>query len=302
MTKQGFEERRFAAKTAKVIEQANEIMAEYEDRMTLRQLHYQFVARDLYENTQQNYKKLGDILRNARMAGRVDWEDLEDRGRRLIGWGGGYSSPSAAIRGTAHGYSEDMWTTQPVMVEIWTEKDALSSIISDPAYEYSLNYFASKGYPSITALKKAADRFKRYANRDQEILILFLSDHDPEGIDMLRNLKDTMNTMGVTNLTVKRIGLTMEQILALNPPPSIAKESSSRLAMYENQTGTREAWELDALPAQFLKDLISEEIEQIVDHDAMELRKQESEVNRRLLIRISENFEEIVEWLDGDDE
>ena len=70
MTKEAFEERRFAAKTAKVIEQANEIMAEYSgDKLTLRQLHYQFVARDLYENTMRNYKKLGDIVRNGSMAG-----------------------------------------------------------------------------------------------------------------------------------------------------------------------------------------------------------------------------------------
>ena len=60
MAKEAFEERRFAAKTAKVIEQANEIMEEYSgDQLTLRQLHYQFVARDLYENTMRNYKKFG---------------------------------------------------------------------------------------------------------------------------------------------------------------------------------------------------------------------------------------------------
>lgn len=302
MTKEAFEDRRFAAKTAKVIEQANMIMDEYEDKMTLRQLHYQFVARDLYENTQQNYKKLGDILRNARMAGRIDWEELEDRGRRLAGWGGGYSSPSAAVRSWSHGYSEDMWTTQSVMVEVWTEKDALSSIISDPAYEHSINYFASKGYPSITALKKAADRFKRYGARDKDVVVLFLSDHDPEGIDMLRNLRETMDIMGVTNLSVRRIGLTMEQIRELNPPSSIAKESSSRLAMYESETGTREAWELDALPAQYLKDLIDVEITRYINQPALAERKREEEDNRQLLIKIAENFDEIVEWLDENED
>ena len=298
MTKEAFEERRFAAKTAKVIKQANEIMDEYTDKMTIRQLHYQFVARDLYENTPQNYKKLGDILRNARMAGRVSWTDLEDRGRRLTGYGGGWDNPAQAVSSTAYGYEVDLWTTQPVKVEIWTEKDALSSIIRDPAYDYKVNYFASKGYPSITALKGAADRFKRMARMGQDIVVLFLSDHDPEGIDMERNLRETMDKMGVPNLTIKRIGLTMDQIRELRPPPSIAKESSSRLAMYERETGSSEAWELDALPAEYLKELIDEEISNIVDQDLINQRLETQEADRAILPKISENYDAIVEWLD----
>ena len=302
MSKIQYEERRFAAKTQAVIDQANAIMAEYPGRMSLRQLHYQFVARDLYENTPQNYKKLGDILRNARMAGRVSWTEIEDRGRSLVGSGHGWSSPKQAIRAYANNYQEDLWNTSPVMVEIWTEKDALSSVIRPVAGEYRINYFASKGYPSISSLKNAGDRFKRMAERGQDVVILFLSDHDPEGLDMARQLEEIMDTMDVTNLTIERLGLTMAQIDEFNPPSSFAKQGSSRLAGYIQQTGTELAWELDALPTDFLQRIMREGIERHKDHEAYDQREREQQANRDLIIRISDNYDGILEFIGDEDD
>ena len=115
---------------------------------------------------------------------------------------------------------------------------------------------------------------------------------------MERNLRETMDKMGVPNLTIKRIGLTMDQIRELRPPPSIAKESSSRLAMYERETGSSEAWELDALPAEYLKELNDEEISNIVDQDLINQRLETQEADRAILTKISENYDAIVEWLD----
>lgn len=69
-----------------IIEQANEIIDEYAAEgysLTLRQLYYQFVARDLLPNTVQNYKRLGTIIADARNAGLVDWDAIEDRTRNL---------------------------------------------------------------------------------------------------------------------------------------------------------------------------------------------------------------------------
>jgi len=71
----------FAASTAEVIDQANEIIVEYMAagfRLTLRQLYYQFVARGLLANRQQSYKRLGSIVADARNAGLIDWNAIED--------------------------------------------------------------------------------------------------------------------------------------------------------------------------------------------------------------------------------
>jgi len=52
--------------------------------VTLRQLFYQFVARDVIANKQKQYKRLGSIVNAARMAGLIDWDYMQDRTRNLI--------------------------------------------------------------------------------------------------------------------------------------------------------------------------------------------------------------------------
>ena len=67
------------------IDRANEIIAEYEEQgftLTLRQLFYQFVSRALIPNTEQSYKRLGSIINDARLAGLIDWDSIEDRLRQ----------------------------------------------------------------------------------------------------------------------------------------------------------------------------------------------------------------------------
>ena len=302
MTEEAFEERRFAAKTARVIEQANIIMKEYEgDRLTLRQLHYQFVARDLYENTMRNYKKLGDILRNARMAGLVDWSLMEDRTRGIRGWGYGSADPTSAIMAAAHSYKEERWANQPVKVEIWVEKDAISGVLTDPGYEWRLNYFATKGYPSISSLKNAADRYKRLDRAGKSVVILYFSDHDPEGLHMPEQVGEALQQFGVTNVEIRRLGLTREQIDRYNPPPSAAKRTSSRVESYYAATGTDQAWELDALKPAIIQQLIVDETQKILDQDLWIEAIEKEEKNQALMMKVAERWDDILELI-GEDE
>ena len=65
MANEIFVPKNFQAKTLARIEQANAIIAEYQDRgftLTVRQLFYQLVSRALIENTQDEYKRTVDII------------------------------------------------------------------------------------------------------------------------------------------------------------------------------------------------------------------------------------------------
>ena len=82
--KKCYQEHRFQKKTLAVIDQANEIIEAYMNagyKLTLRQLHYQMVVRNWQVNTENAYQRLSTILSNARYAGLVDWDGIEDRGR-----------------------------------------------------------------------------------------------------------------------------------------------------------------------------------------------------------------------------
>ena len=77
--KQQFQAFRSRRDTLTMIDQANKIIDEYQQQgfqLTLRQLYYQFVSRDLLENTNQKYKQLGSVISDARMAGLIDWNAI----------------------------------------------------------------------------------------------------------------------------------------------------------------------------------------------------------------------------------
>jgi hypothetical protein len=74
----------FKGERLAIIDQANDIIATYRAQgytLTLRQLYYQFVSRDLIPNTERSYKNLGSAISDGRDAGMIDWDAIEDRGR-----------------------------------------------------------------------------------------------------------------------------------------------------------------------------------------------------------------------------
>ena len=76
--KEKFVDHKFNAASLKVIEIANGILNEYRAmgyRLSLRQLYYQLVARDYIENSVKSYKRIGNLISDARLAGLVDWGD-----------------------------------------------------------------------------------------------------------------------------------------------------------------------------------------------------------------------------------
>src|SRR5215831_5722550 len=78
--------RTFAADSLATIATANQILEDYVAQgydLTLRQLYYQFVSHGLIANKDAEYKKLGSVINDARLAGKIDWDHITDRTRNL---------------------------------------------------------------------------------------------------------------------------------------------------------------------------------------------------------------------------
>ena len=114
------------------VNHANAIIGEYARqgfKLTLRQLYYQFVARDLLNaNTQTEYKRIGRTVRNARDAGLIDWSAIEDRTRE-VNTHSSWESPADIIKTAASSYRENPWLGQRYRPEVWIEKEALLGVI-----------------------------------------------------------------------------------------------------------------------------------------------------------------------------
>ena len=135
MPKLAYVSKDFSAKSLATIDLANRIIDEYRAQgytLTLRQLYYQFVARDLIPNRVQEYKRLGSVVNDARLAGLIDWEAIEDRTRNLRSLAH-WTSPDSIVEACASQYRIDKWARQPVRVEVWIEKEALADRTSGPS-------------------------------------------------------------------------------------------------------------------------------------------------------------------------
>ncbi|MCP4248053.1 MAG: hypothetical protein GY778_13485 [bacterium] len=254
--------KRFSDATQAIVDQANEIIKEYAGEglsLTLRQLYYQFVARDLLANQQREYKRLGEIVNNGRLAGLIDWSAIVDRTRELRSvahWG----SPAEIVEACADQFRIDRWAQQENRLEVWIEKDALIGVLETVCRDNDVPCFSCRGYTSQSEVWTAAQRLLGWFRNGQEPVILHLGDHDPSGIDMTRDIRDRLELFCDRPIRVLRLALNREQVDEYNPPPNPAKLSDSRAAHYVAHHGD-DSWELDALDPRTIRDLISTTID-----------------------------------------
>jgi hypothetical protein len=283
-------ERNFRADALAVIERANAVIAEYQAqgfRLTLRQLYYQFVARDLLANTLANYKLLGRTMKHARDAGVSDWDAVVDRTRQVNNnpsWDG----PGDFLADAVAHYAEDLWAGQKYRPEVWIEKDALLGVIAGVCEELRVPYFANHGNVSQLPVRDAGLRFAEQIGQGHTPVVLYLGDHDPSGLEMDRDLQKRVNLYAETEIEVRRVALTMAQVRRHRPPPNFAKEKDANFAKYRAQFGTSECWELDALAPTVIAGLIREQILPMVDAKRWRKAEAAERRNRKRLASLAE--------------
>ena len=290
-----YQDRKFNAKSLDLIEKVNGVIAEYRSYdLTLRQIYYQLVARGFIANSEKSYDNIGELVSNARLAGLIDWNAIEDRTRNARGGGGSNSTPAERIEYAANYFSLNIWTGQPNYAEIWVEKDALIDVVGRGTWKNDAVYFSSRGYCSQTAMWEAAQRFIR-EGKHKKCYLLYLGDHDPSGLDMTRDIAERLKLFGA-DVQIKRIALTMEQIQQFNPPPNPAKLSDTRAADYIRKFGEH-SWELDALEPRFIEQLIDSEVHALMDMDIVaKVRAMEAEQKKELQL-VADNYHEVVAYL-----
>lgn len=285
----------FRSDTAALIDVMNQIIDEYTGqgfRLTVRQLYYQLVARAIIENTERSYKRTTSIVNDARMAGLMDWDAIEDRTRAFIRrarWETGAQILSAA----ASSFHVDMWANQDTRVFCIVEKEALAGVLEGVCNELDIPLLAARGYPSGTVLREFAESDVLPFLGDQYVVILHFGDHDPSGIDMTRDLRERIQLFSDSSggeIELKRIALTMRQIDDQSPPPNPAKTTDSRFADYRRKYGT-ESWELDALRPDYLAELVRDHASEYIDDEAWADRITHVESVRRRIIKAAEGFE-----------
>lgn len=309
--KKCFVSKKFKSSSLLVIDQANEIIEEYKAqglRMSLRQLYYQFVSKNLIANSDKSYDRLASIISDARLAGLVDWSAIEDRGRVPV-VPAEWENVASIMESAISSYRKQRWRTQSKVVELWVEKQALAGVLEPLASEFHVVLSVNKGYSSSSAMYEAAGRISRasthYSARAKQAYVLYLGDHDPSGEDMVRDIDDRLNLFrdpGVPSIIVEKLALTRSQIDEYEPPPNPAKSSDSRFKKYEERHGD-ESWEVDALPPNVLQQIIRDRITKLIDWSAMNAVIEEEKADKKAMYSVANRQTERIienEDVDGD--
>lgn len=291
MAKIAFKEIRFAAKSLAMIEQCNEIIEDYQGqglRLTLRQLYYQLVTKNVIPNVERSYKNLGSLLNDARYAGLVDWDAIEDRNRepmREPEW----NSIQDLVEAAVTSFRLPRWADQLYYAELWVEKAALAGVLEPLSAEAHVTLMVNRGYSSASAMYESAGRFRRAQRAGKRLRLFYLGDFDPSGEDMVRDVSERLETFRV-NVRVEKIALTEEQIEQYRPPPNPAKMSDSRAPAFVARYGAS-SYEVDALPPNVLAQIVRDALDSVIDREKMDAVIEREEEGKTKLREAAESIE-----------
>ncbi len=280
-----------------IVPRVKEIIDSYSYRPTLRQVFYRLVAALLIPNTEVTYKSLSRATVLAREQEIIDPLCFDDRVRTSSGGDYGFYSPEGFVeaqveqlRDSPRYYTRYLWPSQDVLPIIWLEKDALFTPVSSIAERYRIKTYAARGYSSFTAVYEAA----QLINGWKSVKVLQLTDFDPSGEDMVRDLQTRLQRYGAVDFEIEKIALTHEQVSNLGLPPMPAKTSDPRYDRFAASYGDN-AVELDALPPDELERIVKGAITSLIDQEAwnaeIEKGKEERETIRRQIDELLENLE-----------
>ena len=235
--------RRKAITPASVVEEAIlKVLAEIPRLdLTVRQIYYRLVAKKIIRNIKQACNRYGRILVNLRRR-RPDVDArIVDRTRPLF-------------LGKA-----SLWKEQKYYVEVWLEKDALSSLVKQVTSVYGCALQVTRGYPSLSVLRDLSERVPKGCR----LVILYLGDFDPSGEDIFRHISEEVKKK-FFNVILEKVALKKEDIKRHGLPPIPAKRTAPRYKKFVKKHGNR-AVELDALRPQILLKKIGDAILRFTD-------------------------------------
>jgi hypothetical protein len=309
--KEIFKEKRFRDSSLGVILSAVKVLESYMASgysVTVRQLYYQMIAKDLFpdswidaeynsknglppdtKNTVRSYSKFGNLISDARMAGLIDWDSIEDRIRKTVS-NTHWVSHEQILKAAVDSWAIDKWANQDCHVEVLCEKDAVSGIIEPVCSRHDVSFTACRGYSSQSLMYRKGKQFKKLMDDGKCVVLLYFGDHDPSGLDMDRDILERLSEFSryaKDSFVFLRVALSLDQIEEYNPPPNPAKATDSRFKAYQKRFG-KESWELDALSPEVLEALVSSSIKAVRDESKwMEMVEKEEVTREELRRRVS---------------
>jgi hypothetical protein len=249
------------------------------------------VAQAIIPNAEATYKRICTFLTDARYGGRIDWDDIEDRGR-VPQMHSEWDSVKDLIKSAVSAYRLPRWSDQEYYVELYSEKQAMESVLKPVADQFHIYFGANKGYSSASTMYDLAKRIRERIESGKKCIVLYCGDCDPSGLDMIRDIRERITEFLLKGqdeiyipaedddsdpilldeeiideyFQIVPLALNIAQVKKYNPPPNPAKITDPRAKWYIRTYGNK-SWELDALKPEVLIEIVQQGILKYLDYD-----------------------------------
>lgn len=277
--------------------------AGYTNRVHLRRVHYWLVSQadyekhngETYQNTDKDWKYLGNAAKYARYLGLVRIADIIDNKNPTPHINATYwdDTPDFSITPpelndpSIYIYGIEPSNAQPYHLEIWCEKSTMNDVLLPVCRRYSANLVTFEGEVSVTACYDLVNRTK---DAKKAVRVFYISDFDPAGNSMpaamSRKVEYLLQHYGYDlDIAVMPLVLTLEQVQTYRLPRTPIKKSERRAGAFELAFGTG-ATELDALEALHpgvLAGIVKDAIEPYYSEQAAREVRQQKETLRQAI-------------------
>jgi hypothetical protein len=249
--------------------------------VSVRGLYYQAEVNAVpgIDKTDAGYDRVQAQVLNLRRSGRMPCDVIADT-TRWMRKPRSYDSPEDALAQTAALYRRSLWRDAGSYVEIWCEKDALAGVIYPVTSLYDVPLMVTRGFSSETfAYEAVAAR----GDDHRPYVVFYLGDFDRSGQDAARSLEEKLKRFACdkdfeVQLHVLAVTEDLVKYLKLPTRPPKRTSAADRNWPYDF------ACELDAIPPDFLRDLVEAAINQHLPQRQLAVMKEAESSERELLL------------------
>lgn len=226
---------------------------------TVRGVYYRVVSLGgIVDKTFAGYRKVQQRVLDLRREGRIPYDWIVD-GTRTLSFPGAYTDLGSFLDIMRGRYFRNIWPEQHRRVYVFSEKDAISNVLSPVTNELDVPLGIVRGYASDSFAWEAAQSIAHKCDNDEPVFVYQFGDHDPSGVNAWETMTDMIRgflTDEQNELTeFERLAVTPEQIVSMRLPTRVTKQTDTRADGFIG-----ESVEVDAIAPTELRRIVREAI------------------------------------------
>ncbi len=233
--------------------------------------YYRAVSKGIVEKTESGYIKVQRALVKMRETGRLPYPWIVDSSRWMRKTPS-YDGVEDALRDLSASYRRALWADSGVAVEVWCESESVAGVIGSVTDKWDVPLFPIKGQTSISFAHSAAQAYRR---DPRDVVIYYVGDRDPAGLEIETSLHEKLlRYSGGRTFHFERLACTMAQVedlslLGTKPKKRIYKDAMTG----ERRPWHGEAFEVEAIDAPVLRQIVEDAITSHIDPEALRLHR-----------------------------